>query len=113
MKQEVPMIIPRPRYVTRLLHVKDKSIIKIITGLRRCGKSTLLFDLYYKELLRLGVAANHIIGVSLEGIRNLQLRDPMELYHYIEARIHDNRKVYIFLDEIQLVPHFEDVVNGL
>lgn len=113
MKQEVPMIIPRPRYVNRLLHVKDKSIIKIITGLRRCGKSTLLFDLYYKELLRLGVAADHIIGVSLEGIRNWQLRDPMELYHYIEARIHDNRKVYIFLDEIQMVPHFEDVVNGL
>ena len=107
------MVISRPRYVNRLLHEKDKKIIKIITGLRRAGKSTLLFELYYNELLQMGVPADHIIRIPLDSIRYRELREPMALYRHISEAIHDGEMYYIFLDEIQLVKGFEDVVNGL
>lgn len=107
------MLIPRPRYMNRLLREKGKKIIKIITGLRRAGKSTLLFELYYQELLQRGVPADHIIRIPLDSIRYIGLRDPMALYRYISDAIHDREMYYIFLDEIQLVKGFEDVVNGL
>lgn len=107
------MVISRPRYVNRLLHEKDKKMIKIITGLRRAGKSTLLFELYYNELLQMGVPADHIIRIPLDSIRYRELREPMALYRHIAEAIHDGEMYYIFLDEIQLVKGFEDVVNGL
>lgn len=107
------MVIPRPRYMNRLLREKGKKIIKIITGLRRAGKSTLLFELYYQELLQRGVPADHIIRIPLDSIRYIGLREPMALYRYISDAIQDGEMYYIFLDEIQLVKGFEDVVNGL
>lgn len=107
------MIIKRQKYLDFLLKQKDKDIIKIITGIRRSGKSTLLFDIYYHELLKLGVAEQKIIRIALDNIKNVSLKNPIALYEEIERQITDKEKYYIFLDEIQLVDNFEDAVNGI
>lgn len=107
------MIIKRQKYLDFLLKQKDKDIIKIITGIRRSGKSTLLFDIYYHELLKLGVAEQKIIRIALDNIKNVSLKNPIALYEEIERQIADKEKYYIFLDEIQLVDNFEDAVNGI
>ncbi len=87
-------------------------MIKIITGIRRCGKSFLLFDIFCKYLLNRGVAEDHIIQVNLEDRRNKKLRDPDALLEYIDAQMKDKDQYYILLDEIQLVKEFEDVLNS-
>lgn len=87
-------------------------MIKIVTGIRRCGKSYLLFNLYRSHLIKLGVSEDHLIQVNLEDRRNKQLRNPDALIEYIDNRMTDNRTYYILLDEIQLVNEFEDVLNS-
>ena len=107
------MLLERKKYVQFLLKQKDKDIIKIITGLRRSGKSTLLFELYYKELIKSGVRKEHIIPIALDNISNRKYTNPIMLYDEIAGRIVDDNRYYVFLDEIQLVTDFEDVVNGI
>ena len=81
-------------------------MIKVITGMRRCGKSYLLFTLFYNYLLQQGVDEQHIIKVDLEDRRNAALRDPDALLAFIDSRMTDNRQYYIILDEVQLVSEF-------
>ena len=87
-------------------------MIKIVTGIRRCGKSFLLFNLFRDYLLKQGVQEDHLIQVNLEDRRNKRLRNPDVLLEYIDSRITDNKVFYIMLDEIQLVAEFEDVLNS-
>ena len=87
-------------------------MIKVITGIRRCGKSFLLFNLFKEKLLERGVSANHIIQVNLEDRRNKRLRDPDRLLEYIDSLMVDSEKYYVMLDEVQLVKEFEDVLNS-
>jgi predicted AAA+ superfamily ATPase len=87
-------------------------MIKIITGIRRCGKSFLLFNIFRKHLLERGVQESHIIQVNLEDRRNKRLRNPDALLEYIDKQLKDSERYYILLDEIQLVSEFEDVLNS-
>ena len=106
--------INRPVFLERLIKEKDRDIVKVITGIRRSGKSVLLFEIFYQYLLNQGVEKEQIIKVDLETYKNKQYRDAEKLYNRIVEQIKDeNKKHYVFLDEIQLVPQFEDVVNGL
>ena len=86
--------------------------MKIVTGVRRCGKSYLLFQLFRDHLLESGIKDDHIISIALDDYGNRQLLDPDELYRYVKGRIVDDEDHYILLDEIQLVNNFESVVNG-
>ena len=87
-------------------------MIKIITGVRRCGKSYLLFNIFYERLKADGVDESHIIRIDLEDRRNRSLRDPDALLEYIDGRMTDKNMYYILIDEIQLVEEFEDVLNS-
>lgn len=106
-------MIKRDYYLNKLIDYKDKDIIKIITGIRRCGKSYLLFNIYYDYLISIGVKEKNIIKINLESIRYEKLRNPNSLFDYIENKINDKERYYIFIDEIQLVDQFENVVNGI
>lgn len=88
-------------------------MIKVITGIRRVGKSYLLFNLYYDYLKSIGVDDNHIIKIDLDNIDNLYLHDSKELNSYVESKIIDKSNYYLFIDEIQFVDKFELVLNGL
>lgn len=107
------MEIQRDSYLERLKIRKDNGMIKIITGIRRCGKSYLLFVLFKKYLLETGIEQDHIIEIALDGIENEELRDPKKCYDYIKASIKDNKKYYLLLDEVQFMPRFEEVLNSL
>lgn len=107
------MYIKRQKYLNKLISQKDKDIVKVITGIRRCGKSVLLFDIYYDYLVSSGIAKDHIVKINLETKSNEKLRNSDALYMAIVERITDDNRFYIFIDEIQLVDGFEDVVNGL
>ena len=107
------MYITRQKYLDKLISQKDKDIIKVITGIRRCGKSVLLFDIYYDYLLSAGVKKENIIKINLETKRNERLRNADTLYNAIVEQIITDERYYIFIDEIQFVDEFEDVVNGL
>ena len=106
------MEIKRDIYLKQLIDSKHNDMIKIITGMRRCGKSYLLFTLFYKYLIEEGVDDNHIIQVDLEDRRNKALRDPDALLEYIDDKMTDSQMYYILLDEIQHVNEFEDVLNS-
>ena len=106
------MEIKRDKYLNQLITSKYNGLIKIITGLRRCGKSYLLFNLFKEHLLSNGVTDSHIIQVDLEDRRNKELRDPDALLAYIDSKISDDEMHYILLDEVQHVPEFEDVLNS-
>ena len=106
------MLIPRNKYLQELRSVMHNGMIKIVTGIRRCGKSYLLFELFKQSLLENGVNEEHIIQVDLEDRRNKHLREPDRLLDHIDGHITDNDMYYILLDEIQLVPEFEDVLNS-
>jgi len=106
------MVINRQNYINQLIDCQNDGMIKIITGIRRCGKSYLLFHLYKDWLLSHGVDEKHIIAVNLENRRNLSLRNPDALMAYIDAQMIDNEMYYILLDEIQMVEEFEDVLNS-
>ena len=107
------MYIKRDQLLNKLIQYRKKDIVKIITGIRRCGKSVLLNELFYEYLLSDGVQADHIIKVSLDLKRWESLRNGDKLYHYIADAIHDDELYYVFLDEIQLVDGFEEVVNSI
>lgn len=95
------MIIERKQYLDELIKKKDNGRIKIITGIRRCGKSYLLFELYKNYLLKNSIAENQIIEMALDDIENSQYRDPFKLNEYIKSKISDDKRYYIFIDEIQ------------
>ena len=107
------MEIKRDSYLEQLKIRKDNGMIKIITGIRRCGKSFLLFVLFKKYLLESGVDNDHIIEIALDGIENEELRDPQKCYQYIKDTMQDDQKYYLILDEVQFMPRFEEVLNSL
>lgn len=106
------MIIPRPHYLQKLIDCRHNGLIKIITGIRRCGKSFLLFQLYSTWLKDNGIREDHIIKIDLENRRNKSLRDPDALLAFIDSKIGDDAMHYIMIDEVQLVDEFEDVLNS-
>ena len=106
------MLFERKPYLEQLISVEGNGMIKVITGIRRCGKSFLLFNIYKDNLLERGIQENHIIQVNLEDRRNKKLRDPDALLEYIDKQMTDKDMYYILLDEIQFVPEFEDVLNS-
>ncbi len=107
------MEIRRDGYLEQLKLRKDNGMIKVITGIRRCGKSFLLFVLFKKYLLENGVDNEHIIEIALDGIENEELRDPKKCYQYIKDAMKDEQKYYLLLDEVQFMPRFEEVLNSL
>ena len=107
------MQIQRNFYLQQLIDGKQNGLIKIITGIRRCGKSYLLFTLFHQYLKKTGVMEDHIIKIALDDIESGELRDPLTLYRYIKAKMVDGELYYILLDEVQLVPRFEEVLNSL
>jgi hypothetical protein len=106
------MEVKRDNLLDKLKFHRNNGMIKIITGMRRCGKSYLLFNLFSDALLAEGVKKDHIIKINLEDRRRKTLRDPDELLNYIDAQITDKDMYYILLDEVQLVNEFEDVLNS-
>lgn len=106
------MLFERKYYLDQLLRADGNGMIKVITGIRRCGKSYLLFNLFREKLLARGVSSDHIIQVNLEDRRNKKFRDPDCLLQYIDSQMKDSCKYYIMLDEVQLVKEFEDVLNS-
>ncbi len=108
------MIFERKYYLTQLIHGIGNGMVKIVTGIRRCGKSFLLFNIFRDYLLQNGVTEDHIIGLSLDDFRNSKLRKPQNLLDYIDAHYHNDGKTnYIILDEIQLVERFVEVLLSL
>ena len=105
-------MLERTEYLDFLMKLKDKHIIKVITGIRRCGKST-LFEIYKKHLLENGVDNSQIISLNFENPKDMIFNDWKELYTYIEEKLLSDKMNYIFLDEIQVIPNFEKTVNGL
>ena len=104
-------MIERNEYLEALKNWKDKDLIKVVTGIRRCGKST-LFELFIDYLKKLGVKEDHIISLNLES-PEYNFNDYMELYNYVNDKIKDNNMYYVFLDEVQVVDKFEKAVDGL
>ena len=107
------MKIKRDFYLQQLVDGKQNGLVKIVTGIRRCGKSFLLFKLFRQYLLDVGVDSDHIIQIALDDIENANLREPLPLYKCIKANMTDEELYYILLDEVQLVPRFEEVLNSL
>ena len=107
------MNIQRDFYLNQLIAGRENGLIKIITGIRRCGKSYLLFNLFHEWLNDNGIDDNHIIEVALDDRSNKALRDPDALLDYVKSQITDKSLHYILLDEIQIVPEFTDVLNSL
>ena len=106
------MEIKRDMYLNKLIRHKGNGMVKIITGVRRCGKSYLLFKLFRDHLVESGIAQDHIISIALDDYGNRALQNPDELYNYVKGRVIDEDNYYILLDEIQMVNDFESVVNG-
>jgi predicted AAA+ superfamily ATPase len=102
----------RELYINQLMEWKEKKIIKVITGMRRTGKSTIL-NLFRENLINMGVSAENTIQINFEDLKHEELQDYKILYDYILEKIKNNYTYYIFLDEIQLVPQFEKAINGL
>lgn len=103
----------RDRYLNELISLRHNGMIKVITGVRRCGKSYLLFNLFADYLQGLGIPEDHVIKVDLENYKNRGLRNPDHLYNHIEGSIRDEQMHYVLLDEVQMADHFEEVLNGL
>lgn len=106
------MIINRQEYLDKLINLKDKQIIKIISGVRRCGKSTLM-DIFKDYLLKNGVDNKNIISINFEDYDYYNLREPSKLYAYVKERLDESKMTYIFFDEIQHVDDFPRVVDSL
>ena len=99
-------------YLNKLIRRKHNKMIKVITGIRRCGKSYLLFELFKNHLLQEGVEKNHIIAIALDDRMNKKYRNPDELCSYVHEQITDEKMYYVLLDEVQMVDEFEDVLNS-
>ncbi|WP_278719292.1 ATP-binding protein [Bacteroides caecimuris] len=108
----ISMIIQRPHYLQKLIDCRHNGMIKVVTGIRRCGKSFLLFTLFSDWLKQQGISAQHIIQIDLEDRRNKALRNPDALLNFIDSKIKDESMHYVMIDEVQLVPEFEDVLNS-
>ena len=106
------MEIRRDMYLNRLIRKEKNGLIKVVTGIRRCGKSYLLFNLFHNYLVSKGVRENHIIEVALDDRSNKDLRDPDRMLEYVKGQITDSDTYYIILDEVQLLAEFEDVLNS-
>ncbi len=104
--------ISRDYYLNKLINKRNNKMIKIITGIRRCGKSYLLDPIFKEYLLNSGIDEKHIIKLELDSIENIDYREPKKLYNYVMSKIEDNKTYYILLDEIQLVKDFEAVLNS-
>ena len=107
------MEIARNDYLQQLILRKSNGMIKIITGIRRCGKSFLLFNIFKKYLMESGVSEDHIIEIALDGIENEELRNPKTCYQFVKTAVKDKERYYLLLDEIQFMPRFEEVLNSL
>jgi hypothetical protein len=104
--------IERPEYLEQLIRFREKEVIKVVTGIRRCGKST-LFDLYCEYLVQDGVSKDQIIRVNMEDPDYHDIRDYMQLYDWIRQQMHSEKMNYILIDEVQNVPEFQKAVDGL
>ena len=107
------MEIKRNRYLNTLISKKHNGLIKVITGMRRCGKSYLLFTLFKEHLLSDGIDENHIIEIAFDAFENKKYRDPDVLYPYLKKQIKDDAMYYVLLDEVQLLGEFESILNSL
>lgn len=106
------MEIKRSYYLNKLISKRNNKLIKIVTGIRRCGKSYLLDPIFKNYLLDNGVSENHIIKLELDSIENEEYTDPKKLYEYVMKKVVENDTYYVILDEIQKVPNFESVLNS-
>lgn len=107
------MKIERPLYIQKLIDRKHNGMVKIITGMRRCGKSYLLFNLFADHLKKEGIDEQHIIAIDLENIYNERLREPMALLQHVDEQVQDSQTYYVLIDEVQLLNRFEEVLNTL
>ena len=107
------MEIKRDRYLNLLISKKHNGLIKVITGMRRCGKSYLLFTLFKDYLLSEGIEKSHIIEIAFDAYENKQYRDPNVLYPYLKEQIKDDGMYYVLLDEVQLLGEFEAILDSL
>ncbi len=107
------MIIRRDNYLNQLIGWKHTDLIKIVTGLRRCGKSFLLFNLFHQHLLESGVDNAHIIEIALDDLMNEPLRDPYKMLSYVRERMTDGEQYYLIIDEVQQLERFAEVLNSL
>lgn len=107
------MVIERNKYLQELVSCRHNGLVKIITGMRRCGKSFLLFRLFRRFLEDNGVADDHIVEMAFDDYAFKEFRNPDKFYAYVKGRIIDDQPYYILLDEVQMLDEFEDVLNGL
>lgn len=107
------MVIERNKYLQELINSRRNGLVKIITGMRRCGKSFLLFRLFRRFLEDNGVANDHIVEMAFDDYAFKEFRNPDKFYAYVKGKITDDRPYYILLDEVQMLNEFEDVLNGL
>ncbi|MCM1039868.1 MAG: ATP-binding protein [Ruminococcus sp.] len=107
------MYIRRDKYLHDLINRMHNGMIKVVTGVRRCGKSYLLFNIFKDYLIEQGVMEQHIITIELDQRKDRRFRDPDAILDYIEARIADKKQYYILLDEVQMLHEFEEVLNSL
>lgn len=106
------MIVRRDKYLDELIGWKHTDLIKIVTGIRRCGKSFLLFTLFHQHLLETGTDEDHIIEIALDDISNEELREPFKMLVYVKERVKDKGQYYLIIDEVQLLDRFVDVLNS-
>ena len=105
-------MIPRDNYLQKLIDRMNNGMIKVVTGIKRCGKSYLLFDIFYNYLVQNGVDKEHIISLQLDDRMNIRYRNPDFLCEYVHSKIVDEKNYFILLDEVQYVNEFEDVLNS-
>lgn len=112
-KTDKSMRIERTTYLNQLIESQNNGLIKIITGIRRCGKSYLLFNIFYDYLLSKGIDSEHIIKIALDDILNEEYKDPRRLLLHIKESIKDNNNYYVFIDEVQMMDNFVGALNSL
>ena len=107
------MKIRRDIYLNKLISKKHNGLIKVVTGMRRCGKSYLLFNLFKEHLIEEGIGKEHILEIAFDSFENKKYRDPELLYSYLMECLADDDMYYILLDEVQLLDDFESILNSL
>ena len=107
------MEIKRDKYLNMLISKENNGLIKVVTGLRRSGKSYLLFKIFYNYLINKGINKSHIISIQLDDLENEKLRDPYNMLEYVKSKIKDETIYYVILDEVQYLNRFEEVLNSL